>query len=107
MAAYTVVRFRPKAGQHEEFQTLFCGIVREFQGLRKFALIKSASGEYFSMAEWDTFDDIVAARPQMIRNLDTFRHTLDDYGEGIGVTNAISGEAVLERSYDGDTATPQ
>lgn len=101
MAAYTVVRFRPKAGRQEEFQTLFCNIVREFEGLRKVVLVRGTNGEYFSLAEWNTFDNIVAARPQMARNLDSFRHTLDDYGEGLGVTNPISGEAVLELSYDG------
>ena len=101
MTAYTVVRFRPKAGQHEEFQTQFCNIVREFEGLRRLALIKTASGDYFSMGEWETFDHIVAARPKMSANLDVFRHTLAEFGEGLGVTDAMSGEAILDLSYDG------
>jgi len=101
MTAYTVVRFRPKLGQHEEFQTRFCSIVREFAGLRKLALIKTNSGDYFSVGEWETFDDIVAARPEMLSNLDSFRHTLAEFGEGLGVTDAMSGEAILDLSYDG------
>ena len=101
MTAYTVVRFRPKAGLHEEFQTLYCSIVREFEGLRKIALIKTASGDYFSLGEWDSFDDIVAARPKMSNNLDIFRHTLAEFGEGLGVTHPMSGEAILDLSFDG------
>ncbi|MDB5525333.1 MAG: hypothetical protein JWM58_3096 [Rhizobium sp.] len=101
MTAYTVVRFRPKEGRHEEFQTLFCNIVREFEGLRHFALAKSASGDYFSIGEWDTFEHIVAARPKMLGNLDSFRHTLAEFGQDLGVTDAISGEAILDLTYDG------
>jgi hypothetical protein len=38
---------------------------------------------------------IAASRSRMIGTLDTFRHTLDELGPGLGVTDAVSGETVL------------
>lgn len=99
MTAFGVVRFRPKSGRHEEFENLFRNLPRNFEGLRKFSLIKTADGTYCSIGEWDSFDHMVAARPKMIGNLDTFRHTLDDFGDDRGVTDAISGEAIIEISF--------
>lgn len=40
--------------------------------------------------------NIVAARPKMIAMLDSFRDTLEDLGGGLGVTDPVSGEAVLD-----------
>jgi len=39
---------------------------------------------------------MAAARPNMIATLDTFRDTLEDLGGGLGVTDPVSGEVVLE-----------
>ena len=36
------------------------------------------------------------ARPQMIGLLDTFRASLEDLGNGLGVTDPVSGEVVLK-----------
>lgn len=95
MTAYAIVRFRPKVGQEEAFVSRFQSLPRNFDGLRKFALIKAANGVYCSVAEWDSLGDIVAARPLMKNNLDQFRDTLQDVVEG-EVTDPISGEAVME-----------
>jgi hypothetical protein len=35
------------------------------------------------------------ARPEMIATLDTFRDTLEDLGNGLGVTDPVSGDVVL------------
>ena len=48
------------------------------------------------IGEWDSMDAIVAARPQMIKSLDTFRDMLEDLGGDLGVTDAVSGEVVVE-----------
>ena len=40
---------------------------------------------------------LVAARPAMIATLDEYRDKLEDLGRGLGVTDPVSGEAVLER----------
>jgi hypothetical protein len=39
---------------------------------------------------------LAQARPKMIALLDTFRDTLEDLGGGLGVTDPVSGEVVLE-----------
>ena len=41
-------------------------------------------------------DSVAAARPEMIATLDTFRDTLEDLGNGLGVTDPVSGPVVLE-----------
>jgi hypothetical protein len=41
-------------------------------------------------------DALAAARPQMIATLDSFRDTLEDLGDGKGVTDPVSGPVVLE-----------
>jgi hypothetical protein len=39
---------------------------------------------------------MAAARPAMIANLDRFRDTLEDLGHGLGVTDPVSGELVVD-----------
>ena len=39
---------------------------------------------------------IALARPNMIATLNSFRYTLEDLGDGLGVTDPVSGPVVLE-----------
>jgi hypothetical protein len=97
MAAYNVVRFRVKPGRDQEFIALHKEAAwNRMNGLRGGALIKTGDRTYCFVGEWDTFDAIVKARPQMIGNLDKMRPLLEDLGGGLGVTDAASGEAVVE-----------
>jgi len=96
MKAFSVVRFRPKPGQDEEFERSFAELDREFDGLIKFSLVRDENGVYFSVGEWTDFSSVEKARPQMARNLDHFRHTLIDNGDGKGVTDPISGTVIYE-----------
>jgi hypothetical protein len=41
-------------------------------------------------------DDIVTARPKMIGLLDTFRHCLEELSTDLGVTDPVSGEAIMD-----------
>ena len=50
------------------------------------------------LMEWESFDDDVAARPGMLAMLDGFRADLEDLGGGLGVTDPVSGEAVVRFS---------
>jgi len=43
-----------------------------------------------------SYDHIVGARPQMIGLLDRFRHCLEDLGADVGLTDPVSGEAVID-----------
>ena len=46
--------------------------------------------------KWDDMASLAAARPKMIGILDSFRHTLEDLGGGLGVTDPVSGTVVVE-----------
>lgn len=99
MTAYNVVRFRVKPGREQDFVSVHQDFRREtMKGLRKGALIKTGDRAYCFVAEWDALSSLIAARPQMIGNLDRIRDLLDDMGGGIGVTDPVSGEAVVEFS---------
>ncbi len=96
MTAYNVVRFRVKPGRDREFIDLHRKAKTDFKGWRNGALVKTGDQTYCFVGEWDNFNSIVAARPQMIGMLDSFRDMLEELGNGLGVTDPISGEAVLQ-----------
>jgi heme-degrading monooxygenase HmoA len=111
MTAFNVVRFRVKAGFEDEFEAIYKSLARDFPGVRNFALVrneprdeddaKDGFAKYFAIGEWESFDNIKDARPKMGANLDRFRHTLVDHGEGKGITDAISGKTVYEKRISG------
>ena len=96
MTAYNVVRFRVKPGRDKEFIDLHRKAKTDFKGWRNGALVKTGDQTYCFVGEWDSFNNIVAARPGMIGMLDGFREMLEDLGSGLGVTDPISGETVLQ-----------
>jgi hypothetical protein len=96
MTAFNVVRFRVKPGQEARFLAAHRKARGSFAGFRGGALIKTGDRSYCMIAGWDDFDSLVAARPRMIAILDTFRDTLEDLGGGLGVTDPVSGETVVE-----------
>jgi hypothetical protein len=97
MTAYNVVRFRVKPGRDNDFIEKNREMGKEkISGLRKGALVKTGERSYCLVGEWDSFDAIVAARPTLIASLDNMRDMLEDLGGGLGVTDPVSGEAVLE-----------
>src|SRR5438046_997679 len=97
MTAFNVVRFRVKPGQDEAFLAAHRDLgVDGFSGARRFSVIKTGEGTYCIVGEWTSFDDIVNARPKMIGLLDTFRPMLEELGAGLGVTDPVSGEALID-----------
>lgn len=97
MTAYNAVRFRVKPGRDADFVAAhkdMSGI--GMKGFRKAALVKTGERTYCFIGEWNSMDDLAAARPQMIANLDRVRPMLEDLGVGLGVTDPVSGEAVLD-----------
>ncbi len=96
MTAYNVVRFRVKPGREEEFLEVHRHMKRDFAGLRRLAIVHTGDRAYCFVGEWDGMANIVAARPAMLANLERIRDTLEDLGHGLGVTDPVSGEAVLE-----------
>jgi hypothetical protein len=97
MTAYNIVRFRVKPGREREFETLNREMGRsQIKGFRRGALVKTGDRTYCFIGEWDKFDALAAARPQLIASLDNMRALLEDLGGGLGVTDPVSGEAVVE-----------
>lgn len=95
MSAFNAVRFRVKPGREQEFLDAHRGVGAGWPGLRSANIIDGGQGRYCIIAEWDSMDSLAAARPQMIATLDRFRDTLEDLGEGRGVTDPVSGPVVL------------
>jgi hypothetical protein len=97
MSAFNVVRFRVKPGREAEFIDAQRSSHPDFAGFKRFVMIKTGDRTYCAIGEWDSYQSIVAARPKMIAMLDSFRDTLEDLGGGLGISDPVSGEAVLEK----------
>lgn len=95
MTAFNAVRFKVKPGMEAAFLDAHTNVVENWPGLRHANIIAAGDGRYCIIAEWDNLEALAAARPQMIATLNSFRHTLDDLGGGLGVTDAISGSVAL------------
>jgi hypothetical protein len=94
MTAYNVVRYRAKPGKEQEVMDTWKSMPMP-KGAVKGALIKTGDRTYCFVGEWDSMDSIVAARPEMISQLDKVRPMLEDLGGGLGVTDPVSGEVVM------------
>jgi quinol monooxygenase YgiN len=97
MTAFNVVRFRVKPGREEAFIAAHRNARLDNAGFRRFVLVKTGERAYCVIGEWASQADLAAARPAMIAVLDTFRDTLEDLGGGLGVTDPVSGEMILEK----------
>jgi hypothetical protein len=95
MTAFNAVRFRVKDGLEQEFLDAHRDVGANWPGLRHVNMIKTGDRSYCIIAEWDGMEALAAARPQMIATLDSFRHTLEDLGHGLGVTDPVAGPVVL------------
>ena len=97
MTAYNSVRFRVKPGMEDKFIALQrASMAGEMPGALDGALIKTGDRTYCFIGKWKSFDDIVAARSEMIASLDEVRDLLEDLGNGLGVTETVTGTAVFE-----------
>jgi hypothetical protein len=95
MTAFNVVRFKIKPGMDEAFLDAHRKVVADWPGMRRANIIKTGDARYCIIAEWESMEALAACRPQMIATLDTFRHMLEDLGDGLGVTDPASGPVVL------------
>lgn len=96
MTAFNVVRFRVKPGKEDQFIDYHRKAKPEFKGFLGGTVVKTGDRTFCFVAEWRTFQSIVNARPQMIAMLDDVRDMLEDLGGGLGLTDPVSGEAVLK-----------
>lgn len=102
MTAFNIVRMRVKPGHEDRYLDLHRQMDPAKRdrmrraGLKRFLLVKTGERSYCFLGEWDSFDGIVQSRPDMIGELDKMRDILEDLGGGLGVTDPVSGEVVLE-----------
>jgi hypothetical protein len=97
VSAFNVVRFRVKQGREAEFIEGQKKPIEDLAGSKRFTMIKTGDRSYCIIGEWDSMQNLMAARPKMIARLDTFRNMLEDLGGGLGVTDPVSGEVILDR----------
>lgn len=98
MSAFNVVRMRTRPGCEADYLAFH----RErdnhdLPGMRALRVVQTGDRDFCVIGEWDSMDALAAARPTMIGMLDRFRDQLEDLGHGMGVTDPVSGEAVVER----------
>ena len=97
MTAFNAVRFRVKPGREQDFLNAHKNMDRsKWSGMRHANIIKTGDRTYCIIAEWTDMAALADARPLMIATLDSFRDTLEDLGNGLGVTDPASGDVVLE-----------
>lgn len=96
MTACNAVRFSVKPGMEREFVEAHEKATLKVAGLRKACLIKTGERKYCFVGEWDDMESLAGARSAMVAILDSFRHTLEDLGGGLGMTDPVSGPAVWE-----------
>jgi hypothetical protein len=96
MTAYNVIRFRAKPGREKQFVDYQRRTVRGFAGFQGGSLIQTGDRTFCLVGRWKSQQSIISARPQMIAVLDGMRDLLEDLGGGLGVTDPVSGEVVVE-----------
>ncbi len=87
--------FQSEAGPEKAFEDAH-RVDPQFKGFKGGALVRTGDRTYCFVGSWDSFDSIVGARDSMIGMLNSFRDMLEDLGGGLGVTDPVSGLAVVE-----------
>jgi hypothetical protein len=75
----------------QEFLDAHRKVMANWPGLVHVNMIKTGERTYCIIAEWSDMNALAAARTQMIATLDSFRDTLENLGDGLGVTDPVSG----------------
>lgn len=96
MPVFNVVKFRVKPGREAEFIDAHSLGKARWPGLVSGRILKTGAHTFCLIGEWPDAATLAAARSSMVATLNTFRDTLEDQGPGIGVTDATSGESILD-----------
>ena len=98
MSAFNIVRMRVKPGAVDDYLELHRSrTLSDMPGMVALNIVRTGDRDFCVIGEWTDMDALAAARPKMIGLLDTFRERLEELGSGIGVTDPVSGEAVVSR----------
>jgi hypothetical protein len=96
MQVHNVVKFRVKPGEEGAFLDAHRNGQARWPGLERGFIIKTGEQTFCLIGTWSSQEALVAARPAMIKTLDSFRSLLEDQGGGRGITDAVSGMVVLD-----------
>jgi hypothetical protein len=96
MQVYNVVKFKVKPDAEAAFLDAHRNGKAKWAGLERGIIIKTGDQTFCLIGAWPSQEAMVAARPEMIKTLDSFRAVLEDQGGGRGVTDFVSGPVVLE-----------
>ena len=89
------VRFKVKTGQEDAFQEAVMKFdASQHSGCISHQVIDAGNGRFQSNVVWENEDAIAAARPNLIKFLDTMRPMLAEISPELGVTDPISGTIV-------------
>jgi hypothetical protein len=98
MTAFNIVRMRVKPGAEADYLAFHRSrALSDLPGMVALNVVKTGERDFCVLGEWRDMGALAAARPTMIGMLDSFRDTLEDLGGGLGVTDPVSGEAVVSR----------
>lgn len=96
MTAANIVRFRTKPGRQQDFIEAHRDATLDAPGFRRGFLVQTGENTFCFVGEWDSMSELASGRQQMISVLDMFREMLEDLGDGLGVTDPVAGEVVVE-----------
>ena len=96
MTAFNVVRFQTKPGCEEKVEQIHRDTSVNFPGFIRGSLIKTGDISYCMIGEWDSQSSINASENDMVSMLDSFRDLLEDLDSGMGVTDPVAGEVMVE-----------
>jgi len=96
MQVYNVVKFMVKPGEEAAFLDAHRNGKAKWPGLVRGLIIKTGDQTFCLIGTWSSQEALVAARPAMVKTLDSFRSLLEDQGSGHGITDAVSGPVVLD-----------
>jgi len=98
MSAFNIVRMRVKPGAVDDYLEVHRSrSLSDLPGMVALNVVKTGDRDFCIVGEWIDMNALAAARPTMIGILDSFRENLEDLGGGNGVTDPVSGEAVISR----------
>lgn len=96
MTAFNVVRFKVKPGMEEKFLAEHRTFQPRFPGFRRGYVIHTGERGYCFIGEWEHAADSLLAEEEMVGLLDRFRDTLEDQGPGLGISDPVVGDALIE-----------
>jgi quinol monooxygenase YgiN len=106
MTAFNIVRMRVKPGHEKDYIDFHrARRIEEMPGMQAFTVVRTGPRDFCVIGQWRDLEALAAARSKMIGMLDEFRDILEDLGHGLGVTDPVSGEAVVE--VRGQAVSPQ